>query len=998
MRRNGSSRQAWTLPIWCSSLLVIGCSGGGAKTPAKEAPEAALPARIELLGKASAVSLWIGDFARKGTPDIALSADMTAQPADGGALRQPQTLVGPSLSSVVIARDAGGNLVVLQSNAGLDFSGARFAGSLVASQLREEIGRLLEALKKGIDAADAVNCGIVTGLVELVAEGVKRNVLEAFRFHLVMEAIIQRPFLRTEGGEDFVLCLRSPHQSIQGCIGIQISRLCNGATGWACSRIGNKNHCYQVIDDKPIKDCWNDVALSKLCDKATDRTGCCNRDFIYDKVFMSDLRNMAPMAVVPATGRIVDNATVILGGYQVSAYIKEAIPDSPDAALIGCFLEGLISTRNPVTVSLPQPYCGRNAAQKYHVLQGDVDQCLSEDGGGVYSQIKGTGTDTRYAGLNESQGPMILGVVRDHFRANVRQTLAEMDRLGLCCSGREIRGGTVTIREKGGLEIESAGMLPQCPPAPPAGGPDAGADGPPLADAPAPVDAGATVEVIVSRTGGDPHMLTWDGVRYSFQTVGEFLLAAEGPDMVVQARQMPFRNSRNVSMNRAVAARVGPDRVAVYTGDELTLRVNGTVTPVTTPLDLAGGGRVARGQGGITVTWPSGDRMVIVDQREFVSVVLQLVRRPGRQVRGLLGDANGKRDDDFRMRDGTVLPPPLSLADLHQKFGESWRVTQADSLFDYAAGETTETFTDRAFPYAPASTSQLTEAAYRAAENICLAAGVAPGPALEECVLDVGLTGSPAFADAQARAESHEAGASAGSAASACGTALACGPGLTCCAGGCVDARRDAVNCGSCGRGCGSAGRCVDGACQACGSVGCAANVGGSPESPGLDCADLLTRGIKSSGPYWIKPGNAPVRVMCEMTADGGGWTRLTDVIAPTLKPGARKQYLYLYMGRWYRSPTTTLSWSWNTSQELRGEYTYSDGVTVSTYTCQGSSEKPGFGIGCSDGGGALQKTLPIYQKDSSNGTCTVCQDKPFAFGAFPCANMVAIYVREVTP
>ncbi|NJN21613.1 MAG: hypothetical protein HC812_11085 [Leptolyngbya sp. RL_3_1] len=35
---------------------------------------------------------------------------------------------------------------------------------------------------------------------------------------------------------------------------------------------------------------------------------------------------------------------------------------------------------------------------------------------------------------------------------------------------------------------------------------------------------------------------------------------------------------------------------------------------------------------------------------------------------------------------------------LYRQFGDSWRITQADSLFDYRSGESTVTFTDRNFP------------------------------------------------------------------------------------------------------------------------------------------------------------------------------------------------------------------------------------------------------------------------------------------------------------
>jgi hypothetical protein len=180
-----------------------------------------------------------------------------------------------------------------------------------------------------------------------------------------------------------------------------------------------------------------------------------------------------------------------------------------------------------------------------------------------------------------------------------------------------------------------------------------------------------------------------------------------------------------------------------------------------------------------------------------------------------------------------------------------------------------------------------------------------------------------------------------------------------------------------------------------CDDTACSNLSGTRPEQPGRSCEDIVSRGDSvGSGSYWLEAGGPAFLGSCEMSIDGGGWTRLTEAIAGALDPDATKTYLYLYEHRWYRSPPTLLSWSWSTGQELTGDYEYFDGVTTSSYTCNGSSEKPGFGIGCSNGPGGLPKTLPIYTKDPPTGTCTVCQDAPFAFGSTACQNGVAVFVR----
>ena len=48
-------------------------------------------------------------------------------------------------------------------------------------------------------------------------------------------------------------------------------------------------------------------------------------------------------------------------------------------------------------------------------------------------------------------------------------------------------------------------------------------------------------------------------------------------------------------------------------------------------------------------------------------------------------------------------------------YAESWRIAQASSLFDYAHGEDTETFTDRSFPHELVTSASLSAPAFTSA-------------------------------------------------------------------------------------------------------------------------------------------------------------------------------------------------------------------------------------------------------------------------------------------
>jgi len=147
------------------------------------------------------------------------------------------------------------------------------------------------------------------------------------------------------------------------------------------------------------------------------------------------------------------------------------------------------------------------------------------------------------------------------------------------------------------------------------------------------------------------------------------------------------------------------------------------------------------------IVWPDGTTLAVTDRRGRLDVTLRA--SPGMTLKGLLGDRNGKAEDDFRLRDGTVLAKPLD-AQKRKDFAAAWRITQAESLFTYAAGQSTATFTDLTFPGGPATAGQLSAGAYRAARAACLAAGITDEALLETCIVDVGITGDATFAASSA--------------------------------------------------------------------------------------------------------------------------------------------------------------------------------------------------------------------------------------------------------
>ena len=271
------------------------------------------------------------------------------------------------------------------------------------------------------------------------------------------------------------------------------------------------------------------------------------------------------------------------------------------------------------------------------------------------------------------------------------------------------------------------------------------------------IDLPALAELIpVGWISGDPHLQTLDGVGYSFQAVGEYILlqSAGAGGFMLQARMEAA--GTDVSEITAMATNLDGSAVMIDATDATPLHVDGT------PVTLADGESVAVGNCRVwregdayTIVYPGADG-VVNDGDTRVSVRLQGDRldmdiRPSAALmgtlEGLLGDGDGNADNDVALADGTPLARPLAFADLYGTYRDDWRVTtEAESLFTYDTGESLAGFYDAAFPGSEVTLDSLDATVRADAEAAAQAAGLTPGtPAYDNAVLDFALTDDSSF-------------------------------------------------------------------------------------------------------------------------------------------------------------------------------------------------------------------------------------------------------------
>ncbi len=283
------------------------------------------------------------------------------------------------------------------------------------------------------------------------------------------------------------------------------------------------------------------------------------------------------------------------------------------------------------------------------------------------------------------------------------------------------------------------GSLPSPTPSP--GSPPPPLPPPPPPDAPPPLPE--LPDEDPGRSFGDPHLITLDGLFYDFQATGDFiLLKSLDGSLEIQDRMVPV--IEGLSRNEAFAARIGPDRVGFYPDLNPPLAINGQLAPAGFNR-LPGGGLIYRsndsnGYPQFRVVWPTEEQAVI---RLTRYPTIDIYAPPDQQgnYQGLLGNFNSNVDDDLTTRQGQIMTTPLTIQQLYQEFGQSWAVSDNESLFEEVSPLAPS------FPTQVVSVSMLEDDDRQAAQASCEAAGITDPILLEACILDVGATGEADLAE-----------------------------------------------------------------------------------------------------------------------------------------------------------------------------------------------------------------------------------------------------------
>lgn len=253
---------------------------------------------------------------------------------------------------------------------------------------------------------------------------------------------------------------------------------------------------------------------------------------------------------------------------------------------------------------------------------------------------------------------------------------------------------------------------------------------------------------------GEPHVITWDGLWYEFQALGDFVLATNGNDVMVQSRMTPWIHDTRFTVNMAAAMKVGTHLVSFYADRSSHLWVDGAPLAMAcaaqnacnSSYDLAGGGQIRHLK---AIPWDDAYQIILPNHRgemlvsvnEGEAVHLYFKKWVTGDISGLLGTHNRNIDDDLRTRGGVTLPQPSDPATLYDVYAESWRVQPEESLFEGSTNAPDAARMNIGTSARVMTLADLMPDEVAFGKQTCANHGITNPILAEGCALDVGMSG-----------------------------------------------------------------------------------------------------------------------------------------------------------------------------------------------------------------------------------------------------------------
>ncbi|KAI5916452.1 hypothetical protein [Thauera sp. 2A1] len=258
---------------------------------------------------------------------------------------------------------------------------------------------------------------------------------------------------------------------------------------------------------------------------------------------------------------------------------------------------------------------------------------------------------------------------------------------------------------------------------------------------------------VVAAGLGDIHIRTFPpaqqvttsaaSLAYDFQAEGEFILARTDMGFEVQTRQISGAPTwPNATLNQAIAAKIGNSVLVFSVADNNPkVFVDGTLVSLKDGERrvLPDDGDLIRHMDMYLARDMRGNSIQVYVQRaatHYLDVYVGLGRWPT-YVKGLLASASDNAGA-VEARKGKIFTAPFDFETFYQDYGDSWRVTNDESLFSQAKPQLPAVRASN--PKQRFDASHLKPKIYLQAKKHCLSTGVKK-QLLDDCILDVAVIG-----------------------------------------------------------------------------------------------------------------------------------------------------------------------------------------------------------------------------------------------------------------
>uniref|UniRef100_A0A669E6H5 Kringle containing transmembrane protein 1 n=1 Tax=Oreochromis niloticus TaxID=8128 RepID=A0A669E6H5_ORENI len=191
---------------------------------------------------------------------------------------------------------------------------------------------------------------------------------------------------------------------------------------------------------------------------------------------------------------------------------------------------------------------------------------------------------------------------------------------------------------------------------------------------------------------GDPHFITFDGLRYTFNGKGEYyLVSSPEKGLSVQARteQVKRKNGTLTKATRLSSVAMKQDASDVIevrvAGAHLQVLRNQNILAFTEQrwMDLYGVYVFSPSPGNVTVIFSSGVGVEVCLYEGTMAVTVLLPEEFYNHTQGLLGSMNSDPSDDLTIQLGEVISSADATLEEIFTFGASWNISKNSSLFTY---------------------------------------------------------------------------------------------------------------------------------------------------------------------------------------------------------------------------------------------------------------------------------------------------------------------------